>query len=77
MKRVTKSRSILHRQVTPIKVDTWDGLIFAAESELGRIRERSIKLTQAIEVFKNKKLAGEPMAQLAGYSEIQRESATR
>jgi len=60
MMRVKKSRNILHNVSIENKRDTWDGLIFAVEIELSRIHERSKQLTEALEIFRKKKISGEP-----------------
>jgi hypothetical protein len=62
MRRVIKSRNLLHTKTTENKLDTWDGLIFAAESELKRIKERSDVLAESIQVLRKKKQDGEPVA---------------
>jgi hypothetical protein len=71
MSRVKKSTLILHKINDETKADTWDGLIFAAETELRRIGERSAYLTKAIKVFRKKKLAGAPVAQLSNHPQQQ------
>ena len=57
MKRVKRSRSILHKQASI--ATGWDVLIMAAKAELTRIKDRSLHLTEAIETFQKKKAAGE------------------
>jgi len=59
MARVTKSSSILHKQAVDLTVDSWDKLIFSAESEMSRIAQRIQELKKAVVVFKKKKGAGE------------------
>jgi hypothetical protein len=54
MKRVTKSRSLLHNAK-----NSWDGLIEAARHELQRIEERAAQLKTAISTCEKKKAAGE------------------
>lgn len=63
MKRGKQSSIILHTFNNENKADSWDGLIFAAKSELERIADRANKLREAINVFERKKCEGDPLVQ--------------
>jgi hypothetical protein len=60
VERVKLSSDILHIVNTDSTEHTWSGLIFAAISELERIKVRSGKLRKAIKVFKRNEKEGVP-----------------
>jgi len=77
MGRVKKSIKILHKlnyDSTADTLDDLDGLIFAAETELQRISERSSQLRQAIQAFKKKKSTGDALVQSASQTTSQQHS---
>jgi hypothetical protein len=60
MKRVKMSIGILHIANDDSKAYTWRGLIFAATSELARIKARSKELRGAIRMFRKNEKEGVP-----------------